>query len=379
MPTNRDFAEIHTLSEIIKIGYDALDENVLAFLIGGAESEMTLLRNRQSLDALAFRPRVLREVLDIDMTTTFLGIDQRLPVFLAPIGGLTQMDPGGTLAAVQAGGEFGVMGCISSVAKPDLKEVRAGSDAPAIFQIYVRGDDDWLLERLALAEKLNFQGFCITTDTAYNGRHERRLLNGSVIPGQGLGSGLEFQRTLSWDTVDLIRQNTKMPIILKGIATAEDAIMARDHGADVAALAVEHGVEVVYISNHGGRQLDHGAGAIEVLPEVVAAVGADMDVIIDSGFMRGTDIVKAIAFGAKSVGIGKLYCFGLSAGGPAAVVRMLELLEVEIKWAMGLLGVTSLDQLDPSYLRAAVPARPAGLTSAHPHIDIPNPTYLNEG
>ena len=368
MKTNRDFAEIHTLSEIIKIGYDALEENALTFLIGGAESEMTLLRNRQSLDALAFRPRVLREVLDIDMTTTFLGVDQRLPVFLAPIGGLTQMDPGGTLAAVQAGGEFGIMGCISSVAKPDLEEVRAGSDASAMFQIYVRDDDDWLLERLALAEKLNYQAFCITTDTAYNGRHERRLLNGSVVPGQGLGGGLEFQRTLSWDTVDLVRKNTKMPIILKGIATAEDAIMARDHGVDV-----------VYISNHGGRQLDHGAGAIEVLPEVVAAVGADMDVIIDSGFMRGTDIVKAIALGAKSVGIGKLYCFGLSAGGPAAVVRMLELLEVEIKWAMGLLGVTSLDQLDPSYLRAAAPARPAGLTSAHPHIDIPNPTYLNDG
>jgi glycolate oxidase len=368
MPTNRDFAEIHTLSEIIKIGYDALDENALTFLIGGAESEMTLLRNRQSLDALAFRPRVLREVLDIDMTTTFLGIDQRLPVFLAPIGGITQMDPGGTLSAVQAGGEFGVMGCISSVAKPDLEEVRAGSDAPAIFQIYVRDDDDWLLERLALAEKLNYQAFCITTDTAYNGRHERRLLNGSVVPGQGLGAGLEFQRTLSWDTVDLVRKNTKMPIILKGIATAEDAIMARDHGADV-----------VYISNHGGRQLDHGAGAIDVLPEVVDAVGADMDVIIDSGFMRGTDIVKAIALGAKAVGLGKLYCFGLSAGGPAAVVRMLELLEVEIKWTMGLLGVTSLDQLDPSYLRAAVPARTAGLTSAHPHIDLPIPTYLNEG
>jgi len=366
MPANLDFSEIHTLSEIIKIGHDALDENALTFLIGGAESEMTLLRNRQSLDALAFRPRVLREVAEIDMTTTFLGLDQRLPVFLAPIGGITQMDPGGTLAAVQAAGEFGILGFISSVAKPDLEEVRAGSDAPAVFQIYVRDDDDWLLERLALAEKLNYQAFCITVDTAYNGRHERRYLNGSVAPGQGLGTGLEFQRLLSWDTVDLVRKNTKMPIMLKGIATAEDALMARDHGADV-----------VYISNHGGRQLDHGAGAIEVLPEIVKAVGSDIDVVIDSGFMRGTDVLKAIALGAKSVGIGKLYCFGLAAGGVPAVVRMLELLEVETEWAMGLLGVTTLDQLDPSYLRDAMPARQASLTSAHPHIDIPNPTYLD--
>ena len=126
-----------------------------------------------------------------------------------------------------------------------------------------------------------------------------------------------------------------------------------------------------------GAMVATGVGAIEVLPEIVDAVGAGMDVVIDSGFMRGTDIVKAIALGAKAVGIGKLYCFGLAAGGPRAVVRMLELLEVEMKWAMGLLGVTALEQLDPSYLRAAVPARPAGLTSAHPHIDIPNPTYLD--
>lgn len=366
MAKSNNFSEIHTLSEIIKIGYDALDDTALTFLIGGAESEMTLLRNRQSLDALAFRPRVLRKVKDIDMTTTLLGVDHRIPVFLAPVGGITQLDPQGTLGAVKAAGEFGVLGFISSVAKPNLEEVRTGSDAPAVFQIYVRDDDDWLLKQLARSEKLDYQAFCITVDTAYNGRHERRYLNGSMQPGQGLGSGLEFQRTLSWDTVDLIRKNTKLPIILKGIATAEDALMARDYGVDV-----------VYISNHGGRQLDHGAGAIEVLPEVVNAVGADLDIIIDSGFMRGTDIVKAIALGAKAVGIGKLYCFGLSAGGQAAVVRMLELLEIEIQWAMGLLGVTSLDQLNPSYLRAAVPARRAGLTSAHPHVNIPNPTYLD--
>ena len=367
MSNEREFSDIHTLSEIIKIGHDALDDNARTFIIGGAESETTLLRNRQALDAIAFRPRVLREVKDIDMTTTFLGVDHRLPVFLAPVGGITQMDSGGTLTAVKAAGEFGVLGFISSVAKPDLEEVRAGSDAPAVFQIYVRDDDDWLLERVSLAEKLNYEAFCITVDTAYNGRHERRLLNGTVIPGQGLGGGLEFQRTLSWDTVDLVRKHTKMPIILKGIATAEDAIMARDHGADV-----------IYISNHGGRQLDHGAGAIEVLPEVVDAVGDDMEIVIDSGFMRGTDIIKAIALGATAVGIGKLYCFGMAAGGQSAVVRILELLEVEIKWAMGLLGVTSLDQLDPSYLRAATPARLPGLTSAHPHINIPNPTYLDD-
>ncbi len=150
-----------------------------------------------------------------------------------------------------------------------------------------------------------------------------------------------------------------MPLILKGIATAEDAVMA-----------CEHGVEVVYVSNHGGRQLDHGRGSIEVLPEVVAAVAGRAAIIVDGGFLRGTDVVKAIALGANAVGVGRLECLGLAAAGAPGLVRALELLEDEIRICMGLLGVSNLAALDRSYLHAATPVGPAHATSAFPLLDL---------
>jgi isopentenyl diphosphate isomerase/L-lactate dehydrogenase-like FMN-dependent dehydrogenase len=161
-----------------------------------------------------------------------------------------------------------------------------------------------------------------------------------------------------------IRKAYDIPLILKGIATPEDA-----------RIAVDHGVETVYVSNHGGRQLDHGLGAMDVLPEIVAAVAGRATVIIDGGFSRGTDIVKALALGAGAVGLGRLYCYALAAAGPEGIVRMLEILEDELTAAMGLLGVTRLGDLDPSYVQPGAPivTHPSAL-SAFPLLGVDQPT-----
>jgi len=189
-------------------------------------------------------------------------------------------------------------------------------------------------------------------------RRERDLARRFAKPWRARATGQEFQAALSWDHVKRFKDLHNIPLILKGIATAEDA-----------ALACDHGVDGVYVSNHGGRQLDHGRGSTDVLPEVVAAVNGRATVIVDGAFMRGTDVVKAIALGAQAVGLGRLSCCGLAAAGQAGLVRVFELLEEEIRICLGLLGVNRLSALDSSYLHPASPVRPAHVTSAFPLLD----------
>ena len=201
-----------------------------------------------------------------------------------------------------------------------------------------------------------YTAFCLTVDVAVYSRRERDLAGRFVKPWRATAdAGQAFQAALSWDQVKRFKDKHDLPLILKGIATAEDA-----------ALAVEHGVEVVYVSNHGGRQLDHGLGGAAVLPEIVAAVGGRAEVWVDGGFMRGSDVVKAIALGAKAVGLGRLPCLGLAAAGVPGLVRTLEILEEEVKTCLGLLGVTSLAELGAQHLAAAAPANLPGTFSAFP-------------
>jgi glycolate oxidase len=176
--------------------------------------------------------------------------------------------------------------------------------------------------------------------------------------------GRAFQAGLDWTTVKRIKQRFAIPLMLKGIATAEDAKIALDHG-----------VEWIYISNHGGRQLDHGRGSMEVLPEIVDAVGGRAKIIIDGSICRGTDIVKAIAAGADLVGIGRMQCFALAAAGQAGVVRLLELLEDEVQRSLGLLGVTKITDLNRGYLHPAAPTVMPHVLSAFPLLKIDDYKY----
>ena len=201
-----------------------------------------------------------------------------------------------------------------------------------------------------------YSAFCLTVDTAHYSRRERDLAKRHVTAGRRRVHGPRFPDGARLaDRRAHQEASSRFRSRIKGIATAEDAKIALDHG-----------VEIIYVSNHGGRQLDHGRGSTDVLPEVVEAVAGRAMIIVDGGFYRGTDIVKAIALGANLVGLGRMQCYGLAAAGQAGIVRMLEILEDEVTRALGLLGVTSFGKLDRSYLHAAAPANAPHVFSAFP-------------
>ena len=341
------------MQDVVRVARQNLNGNVWDYLMGGSESETTLRRNRMALDALAFCPRILRDVRNVETSATLFGEKVRLPVMLAPIGSLQLIEPGGAVTVAKAAEEFGVISFMSSVTQPGIEAVGAATGYPKVFQLYVRGDDAWIDEQVVRARDNGFFMFCFTVDVALYSRRERDLIKGWVPSARRADiSGHVHQAALNWDNVKHFKDKHDMPLIIKGIATAEDA-----------AVAVEHGVDVIYVSNHGGRQLDHGRGTIEILPEVVDAVAGKARIVIDGGFTRGTDVVKAIALGADAVGIGKLQGLGLAAGGQAGLVRMLELLEFEMRHVMGLLGITSLDGIGRELIAPAMPVVPPHATS----------------
>ncbi len=355
--------EFLTLQELPERARMNLADTAWDYLAGAAETETTYLRNRMALDSLAFRPRVCRDVAKVDVTGSFLGRKLRLPVFLAPIGSLESFAAGGGVAAAQGAEAFGVDHMLSSVTQPDLETVAGNVKQATLFQLYVRGDDAFVDGYVARAVDAGFRAFAITVDTAHYSRRERDIIKRYLPAGRARGvnrTGHNWQMSFNWDNVKRFKDKHTIPLILKGIATAEDA-----------ATAVEHGVDCIYVSNHGGRQLDYGRGAIEVLPEVVAAVGGKAEIAIDGGFCRGTDIVKAMILGADAVGLGRMHGYALAAGGAAGVRRMLELLERECEIALGLLGVQRFADLDQSYLTAGTPAYPPGPFAAFPHLHWP--------
>ena len=355
----QDTDNFATLHEIVKAARANLDDNAWDYLIGGADTETTVKRNRQALDSLAFRPRVLRDVSELDPSGTLLGQKLRIPVVLCPIGSMQDLDPGGGATAAKAAAEFGTTSLLSSVCEPGLEavaEVAPGENR--IYQLYVRGDDAWIDDHARRAIGAGYRAFCLTVDLDHYGRRERDIAKRHLSTARMSASNEIFQERFNWDDVKRFKDSHDIPLIIKGIATPEDA-----------GRAVELGVDAVYVSNHGGRQLDHGRGAIDVLPEVVAEVGGKAEIMVDGGIMRGTDVVKAMALGADAVGIGRLQGLGIAAAGQAGIVRALELLEVEVRTCLALLGLRGFDGLDGSYLHPADPVVPPHVLSAFPLLD----------
>jgi glycolate oxidase len=275
---------------------------------------------------------------------------------LAPIGSLQSITSEGGVAVAKAAEQFGTVNFVSSVTQPSLEEIAAASGNPKIFQLYVQGDLRWVENLLARVKQAGYSALCLTVDTAHYSHRERQMMD-RWLPPSRRGVGYEYRAGLTWEVMDAIHEMAGLPFILKGVATAEDA-----------ALAVQHGVGTIYVSNHGGRQLDHGRSTIDMLPEIVAAVGAKAEIVLDGGIVRGSDVLKAIALGARAVAIGKLQGWGLAAAGQAGLIRVLEILESEIVTTMGLLGITGIDQLSPAHLCKVPSLGPAHEMSAFPHM-----------
>jgi isopentenyl diphosphate isomerase/L-lactate dehydrogenase-like FMN-dependent dehydrogenase len=348
--------EYVTLHEIVKAAKVRLNANIWDYLVGGTETETTLRRNRMALDSIAFKPRVLRNVSNIDPSSEVLGRKLRIPLLLAPVGSLESFEPGGGITVAKGAGAGGVGMLISSVTTLKLEDIVKGGDGPKIYQLYVRGDDKWVEQRVKQAMGAGYDAFCITVDTAVYSRRERDIAKRFVKSWRTAATGQNHQAAFAWENFKRVKNKfPDVKFMLKGIGTAEDA-----------EIALQHGVWAIYCSNHGGRQLDHGRGSAAVLPEIVDVARGKAKVVVDGSFSRGSDIVKAICMGADWVGMGRLYCYGLAANGAAGIERVVELLEEEMKEVMGLLGVTSLKQLDKSYISQAMPTNPPGVHSAFP-------------
>jgi isopentenyl diphosphate isomerase/L-lactate dehydrogenase-like FMN-dependent dehydrogenase len=333
--------------EIIQEARRRLDQGSWDYLVGGSASETTLRRNRLAFDRIAFRPRILVDVSHIDTSTTFLGQKLRIPAILAPIGSLQVFDAGGGVTSTTAASEFGIMHAVSSVTEPTLEETAAATPTPKIFQLYVHGDMKWTEDIIGRVKQAGYAALALTVDVAHYSRRERPMLTRYRPPTRRVPPDRHYLASLTWETMDVIQDMAGLPFMLKGVQTAEDA-----------AIAVEHGVDVIWVSNHGGRQIDHGRGSMETLPEIVQAVDGKARIIIDGGVQRGSDILKAVALGADVVALGRLQGWGLAAGGKEGVIRMLEILEDELICEMGLTGVTSIQQITPKYVCEAEAVTP---------------------
>src|SRR6202049_2701521 len=251
--------QFQNLHEFVRKARANLNQNAWDYIVGATETETTMRRNRMALAEIASRPRVRRNVASVNTSAELFGRKLRLPVMMAPVGALEIFDPEGSAASVARGvGRFGAAHMLSSVSEPGLEKVaEAAPGALRIYQLYVRGDDAFVEDRVSRAIASGYAAFCLTVDTAHYSRRERDIAKRYVRESRQRASGQVFQAALDWRTVKRIKARFDIPLAIKGIATAEDAKIALDHGVDW-----------IYVSNHGGRQLDHGRGSIDVLPEI---------------------------------------------------------------------------------------------------------------
>ena len=353
------------LSNLHDIEHEArarLAEPVYDYFAGGANDERTLVRNEAAWGERRLRPRQLVDVGHVDTTSRILGHDLAMPVLTAPCAFNVLAHPDGEIGVARATAGAGVAQVLSMQATSTLEDVAASGAGMRWLQLAVlrdRGITRALVER---AEGAGYTAICVTVDVPVLGRRERDVRNGFRLPdgiemvnlSPYVPAGLAeadpqtalarfvnslFDPSLTWEAVDWLCSQTRLPVLVKGILSADDARRALDHGA-----------AGVMVSNHGGRQLDGVPSTCEALPEVVAAVDGRVPVTVDGGIRRGTDVIRAIALGATAVLIGRPYLWALAVGGETGVRDMLELLESEIRTAMALLGRPSVADLDESVL-----------------------------
>jgi glycolate oxidase len=325
-----------TLPEIERAARRRLPRDAYNFGAGGAETETTLRRNRRSLDRLAIAQNVLVDVREIDLGTRLLGVPLSWPVAVAPMGGLVLFHPEGDLEMARGAARADTLQFLSGATGWPVEGVAAASPGIKMFQLYHHGDRGWVGELLTRVEASGYLAVCLTVDTQVYGRRERDIVN-RFNPRDAMtkapnprGPNSEYQARLTWDDVDWLRKATKLPVGIKGIMTARDARRA-----------VEAGVELVWVSNHGGRQLDHTQATVDALPPIVEAVAGRASIVVDGGFSRGTDVIKGLARGADVVAVGRTALWGLAADGASGVAAALGILRTELRTALALSGQTS--------------------------------------
>jgi len=334
--------------------YECLARTSLASAVwdyfdGGSEDEVTLRDNRSAFERIKLLPRVLRDVDTVNMETTVQGTAISLPVLIAPMAFHCLAHPEGECATAHAAGNSGTVMVLSTFATRDMEEVAKSTLVAPWFQVYVYHDLELTKYLVQRAEAAGYQAIVLTVDVPRLGQRERDRRNGFTLPADirianidtllVAGKYLPEPAVITWESVFWLRSQTKLPIILKGIVTPEDAL-----------LALEYGASGIIVSNHGGRQLDGTIASIDALPPICQAVAKRCEIYVDGGIRRGTDILKALAFGARAVLIGRPAIWGLAVNGSAGVQNVLELLGNELALAMALAGCSNLEMIDRSLL-----------------------------
>lgn len=372
------------IADLRRLAQRRLPRVAFDYVDGGAEDERTLRENCRAFEAITFRPRSAVATASCDLKTTVLGVSLELPFLLAPIGSSRLLYPRGEVLAARAAGAAGTAYVLSTLSGCRMEDVKAASSGPVWYQLYLVGGREVARAAMARARAAGFSALVVTIDTPVSGLRERDVRNGArelasrrfwsmlpflpqivarpwwlaafladgglmnfpnvVLPGQGpmlyadVGAALE-QSMVAWEDLGWIRDAWNGPIVVKGVHTVDDACRA-----------IEAGANAIVVSNHGGRQLDGVAPTLRVLPEVAAAVGGRIDVLMDGGIRRGADIAKAICLGARAVLIGRAYAYGLGAAGEAGVSRAIDILRSDLIRTFKLLGCPSIAQLDRSFV-----------------------------
>ncbi len=384
MPRSVQPPRVLNIEDLRRAAKRRLPRVVFDYIDGGAEAELTLRANCRAFEAVTLRPRCAVATPACDLRTTVLGTPLSMPLILAPVGSSRLIYPRGEEVAARAAGAAGIAYALSTLSGCRLEDVAAASKGPVWYQLYLVGGRDCALSAIERAGSSGFSALVVTIDTAVAGMRERDFRNGVkellsgklgsmlpfvgqlltkprwlmsfladgglmkfpnvVIPGEGPMTYADVttalgQSMVSWQDLGWIREAWSGPIVIKGVHTGDDARRAVDAGADA-----------LVVSNHGGRQLDGVAPTLCVLPEVLAAVDGRIEVLLDGGVRRGSDIVKALCLGARAVLAGRAYAYGLGAAGEAGVARAVEILRADLVRALKLLGCASISELNRSYI-----------------------------
>ncbi|HEV8340718.1 MAG TPA: alpha-hydroxy acid oxidase [bacterium] len=378
------FPRVLNIEDLRSLARRRLPKVVFDYIDGGSEGEVTLRENRRAFEAVTFRPRHAVSIPQYELRTRVLGFELSFPALLAPVGYSRLMHPGGEVVAARAAGKAGTIYVLSTLSGHRLEDVSAATSGPAWYQLYLTGGREAAQGAIGRARVAGFSALVVTVDSPVAGLRERdfrggqvQLMSGNwlakipylpqvlahpgwlarflldggvprlpnvVIPHEGPMPLIDVSAALArhsftWEDMKWIRETWPGPIVIKGILTGDDARRAMDEGA----LAI-------VVSNHGGRQLDGVPASLRALPEIVAAVDRRVEVLMDGGVRRGSDIVKAVCLGARAVLVGRAYAYGLAAAGEAGVARALEILRADVERTLKLLGCASVASLDRSYV-----------------------------